>query len=90
MSSDEAHDEADVTAGAIADRSYPTVPSDRGLDFALDAMVSAGVDWVNRLVGLRQVRSRTAGLTVLFDTYVKTSPPNAQGTGITGRPRRPV
>ncbi|MEP7202826.1 MAG: chloride channel protein [Ilumatobacteraceae bacterium] len=38
--------EGKVTAAAAADRSYPSVPSDRGLDFALDAMVSAGVTWV--------------------------------------------
>ncbi|CAN5474277.1 chloride channel protein [soil metagenome] len=36
----------DATARAVADRDYPTVPADRGLDFALDAMVSAGVSWI--------------------------------------------
>jgi H+/Cl- antiporter ClcA len=43
-------------AGDI-DRSYPTVPSNRGLDFALDAMVSGGIGWIpvvdgGRLVGI--------------------------------------
>ena len=35
-----------LTAGAVADRSAPTVPPGRGLDFALDVMVSAGVRWI--------------------------------------------
>jgi hypothetical protein len=36
----------DSTTEAIADGSHPTVPSDQGLDSALDVMVSAGVAWV--------------------------------------------
>ncbi len=47
-SSNDAH-----TAGAAADPEYPTVPSDRGLDFALDVMVSAGVNWVPVTDGTR-------------------------------------
>jgi CIC family chloride channel protein len=35
-----------LTAGAAADVSYPTVSPDAKLDSALDAMVSAGVNWV--------------------------------------------
>lgn len=54
------------TAGAAADRSYPTVPSDRGLDFALDAMVSAGTGWLpvvdgGRLVGIVAMRDVIGG-----------------------------
>jgi H+/Cl- antiporter ClcA len=37
---------ADLTAGVLADRSYPSVLPDQGLDDALDAMVSAGATWV--------------------------------------------
>ena len=36
------------TAGAAADGTYPTVSSDANLDSALDAMVSAGVNWIPR------------------------------------------
>ena len=43
------------TAGALADPSYPTVPADRGLDFALDAIVSAGVTWAP-VIEKRRVR----------------------------------
>jgi H+/Cl- antiporter ClcA len=39
------------TAGHAADGSYPTVPVDRGLDFALDAMASAGTSWIPVLDG---------------------------------------
>lgn len=43
--------------GEDIDRSYPSVPSDRGLDFALDAMVSGGLGWIpvvdaGQLVGI--------------------------------------
>ncbi len=55
LSSDGAQPEANLTAGAVADRSYPTVPSDRGLDFALDVMVSAGAGWVAAVEGGRVV-----------------------------------
>jgi len=37
---------SELTVGAIADAAYPTVPSDRGLDFALDVMVSMEPDWI--------------------------------------------
>ena len=37
------------------DVSYPTVPSDQGLDFALDVMVSADVAWVPVVEGGRVV-----------------------------------
>ncbi len=52
--------------GAGVDRSYPTVPPDRGLDFALDAMVSAGVRWIpvvdaGRLVGIVAMNEVIAG-----------------------------
>lgn len=39
-------DEAEVTVGAVADTSYPTVSSEASLDSALDAMVSASVNWI--------------------------------------------
>ncbi len=45
LSADAEPSDAD-RAAAAADTSYPTVPSDRGLDYVLDAMVSAGVSWV--------------------------------------------
>jgi CBS domain-containing protein len=57
---------APTSAGAAADRSYPTVPSDRGLDFALDAMVSAGLGWIpvvngGRLVGIVAMKEVISG-----------------------------
>jgi CBS domain-containing protein len=47
----------DVTAGSLADRSYPTVSPGQGLDDALDVMVSANTNWIpvvdrNRVVGI--------------------------------------
>lgn len=55
LASDGAGLTRDATAGAAADRSYPTVPPDRGLDFALDVMVSAGVSWVPVVDGAQAV-----------------------------------
>jgi H+/Cl- antiporter ClcA/CBS domain-containing protein len=52
---------ADVTAQHGVDPSYPTVPADRGLDFALDAMVSAGISWVPVVDG----RSRVVGIVAM-------------------------
>jgi CIC family chloride channel protein len=53
-------------AASAADPSYPTVPSDRGLDYALDAIVSAGVSWVpvvadRRVVGVIAMKEIMAG-----------------------------
>ena len=53
-------------AASAADPSYPTVPSDRGLDYALDAIVSAGVSWVpvvadQRVVGVIAMKEIMAG-----------------------------
>jgi len=48
------------TAEVVADRSYPTVPPDQGLDFALDAMVSAGVGWIPVVDG-----SKLAGIVAM-------------------------
>jgi CBS domain-containing protein len=45
-SSDPASRDGDLVASAVADRTYPTVMSDQGLDVALDAMVSAGAGWL--------------------------------------------
>lgn len=39
-------DDDALTARAAADASYPTVSTDASLDSALDAMVSAGVNWI--------------------------------------------
>ncbi|MEO8265402.1 MAG: chloride channel protein [Ilumatobacteraceae bacterium] len=55
-----------LTAAAAADRSYPSVPSDRGLDFALDVMVSAGVTWIpvvdaSHVVGIVAMNEIIAG-----------------------------
>jgi CBS domain-containing protein len=58
LAPDHAPHDAAVAAATIADVSYPTVPSDRGLDFALDVMVSAGIGWLpvvdghHRVVGI--------------------------------------
>lgn len=57
LSSDLPDGEPDRSAEADADRSYPSVPSDQGLDFALDTMVSAGAGWLpvverSRVVGI--------------------------------------
>ena len=51
---------------AAADRDLPDRPSDRGLDFALDAIVSAGVGWVpviedQRVVGIVAMKEIIAG-----------------------------
>jgi CBS-domain-containing membrane protein len=43
------------TAQAVADRTFPTVPSGEGLDFALDVIVSAEAGWVPVLDGSRVV-----------------------------------
>jgi CBS domain-containing protein len=58
---------ADASSQDVIDRSYPSVPADRGMDFALDAMVSAGVDWVpvvddrSRVVGIVAMNQVIAG-----------------------------
>jgi hypothetical protein len=57
MSSDKPRHDGDIAARAMGDRSHPTVSPDQGLDFALDAMVSAGAGWVpvveqGRVVGI--------------------------------------
>jgi CBS domain-containing protein len=46
VTSDAADVEDTTTAGAAADSAYPSVSSDASLDSALDAMVSAGVNWI--------------------------------------------
>ena len=63
---DTAEQQVSVTAAAAADHAYPTVPSDRGLDFALDVMASAGITWVpvidgNRVVGIVGMNEVIAG-----------------------------
>src|SRR5260221_10645360 len=57
LSSDGAPQAEGLTAQSVADGTYPTVPPDRGLDFALDVMVSANTGWVpvvdgNHVVGI--------------------------------------
>jgi predicted transcriptional regulator len=62
LSSDD-HDDSDTTtAGAAADIEYPTVSSDANLDSALDAMVSAGVNWIPVLE-----RDRVAGVLAMTE-----------------------
>jgi chloride channel protein, CIC family len=67
MSSDGTHDEAGASTEDTADHAYPTVPADRGLDFALDVMVSAGVAWLpvidrrTHLVGIIATNEIIAG-----------------------------
>jgi CBS domain-containing protein len=61
--------DSDATAAAVADRSYPTVAPDLGLDMAMDAMVSAGTTWlpvvdggrVRGIVGMNEVISGYQG-----------------------------
>lgn len=55
-----------VRARAAADRTYPSVRSDQGLDDALDALVSAGIRWVpvvdgESLVGIIAMTEVIAG-----------------------------
>ncbi|HEX6239177.1 MAG TPA: chloride channel protein [Acidimicrobiales bacterium] len=57
VTADGAAEPETLTSGAAAEVSYPTIPSDANLDSALDAMVSAGVNWIpvldrNRVVGV--------------------------------------
>ena len=46
---------------SAADPTYPSVQSDQGLDFALDAMVSAGIDWVPVIATARRRDRRHEG-----------------------------
>lgn len=46
LSSDATQHGKDSTASVVADRDYPSVAPDQGLDVALDVMVSAGASWV--------------------------------------------
>jgi CBS-domain-containing membrane protein len=46
MSSQAIVSDGDTNAGTVADRDYPTVTPDQGLDVALDVMVSAGYAWL--------------------------------------------
>jgi CBS-domain-containing membrane protein len=55
LSADGSQPEVNLTAQAVADRTYPTVPSGEGLDFALDVIVSADAGWVPVLDGSRVV-----------------------------------
>ena len=66
VSSDAKEHQSDTTTGAAADRDYPTVQPDRGLDVALDVMVSAGTSWVpvvdaNTVVGIVAMDEIIAG-----------------------------
>ncbi|MEY2522385.1 MAG: chloride channel protein family, partial [Ilumatobacteraceae bacterium] len=55
MSSEAKQVHADTKAGTVADRDYPTVPPEQGLDVALDVMVSAGAAWVPVIDGRKVV-----------------------------------
>jgi H+/Cl- antiporter ClcA/predicted transcriptional regulator len=61
MQSNGTSDDSDFAREEGVDRNYPIVPADRGLDFALDAMVSAGVSWIPVVDG----RSRVVGIVAL-------------------------
>jgi CBS domain-containing protein len=65
LSADAEPSDANRAAGA-ADPSYPTVSSDRGLDYALDAIVSADISWVpvvddQHVVGVIAMKEIMAG-----------------------------
>ena len=62
LASDEPDDSDTTTAEAAADTSYPSVSSDANLDSALDAMVSAGVNWIPVLE-----RDRVAGVIAMTE-----------------------
>lgn len=54
------------TAGSVANRDYPSVSSDQGLDVALDVMVSGGAGWVpvvdlSKVVGIVAMNEIIAG-----------------------------
>jgi H+/Cl- antiporter ClcA len=58
--------EASDTAGSAADRAYPTVSPDGGLNEALDTLVSAGLEWVpvvdaRRVAGVIAMRDVISG-----------------------------
>jgi H+/Cl- antiporter ClcA len=66
MSSDPKPQKGEATMGTTADRDYPTVAPDQGLDVALDVMVSAGASWVpvlegNNVVGIVAMNEIIAG-----------------------------
>ena len=65
-SADAKEHKSETTIGTVADRDYPTVQPDRGLDVALDVMVSAGTSWVpvvdgNKVVGVVAMDEIIAG-----------------------------
>ena len=55
MSSGAIVPDGDTNAGTAADRDYPTVTPDQGLDVALDVMVSAGYAWLPVIEGHKVV-----------------------------------
>ncbi len=66
VSSDAKEHKSETTVGTVTDRDYPTVQSDRGLDVALDVMVSAGTSWVpvvdeHKVVGVVAMNEIIAG-----------------------------
>jgi hypothetical protein len=66
MSLDAVQHKGETTTGTVADRDYPTVPPDQGLDVALDVMVSAGASWVpvidgHKVVGIIAMNEIIAG-----------------------------
>ena len=66
MSSQVIASDGDTNVGAAADRNYPTVTPDQGLDIALDVMVSAGYAWLpviegDKVVGVVAMNEIIAG-----------------------------
>jgi CBS domain-containing protein len=57
----------DTTAASLAEATYPVVSSDQGLDEALDAMVSAGKNWIP-VIDDHRVRG-IVGMSEIIDGY---------------------
>jgi CBS-domain-containing membrane protein len=73
-----------ATAGTAADIAYPTVSSEASLDSALDAMVSAGTNWVpvlerGRIVGVIAMAEVIGGYQTALRRTLRLL------TGVTGR-----
>ena len=84
VSHEEADDSAGATAGTAADIAYPTVSSEASLDSALDAMVSAGTNWVpvverDRIVGVIAMADVIGGYQTALRRTLRLL------TGVTGR-----
>jgi CBS domain-containing protein len=84
VSSEETDGGGGATAGTAADIAYPTVSSEASLDSALDAMVSAGTNWVpvlerDRIVGVIAMADVIGGYQTALRRTLRLL------TGVTGR-----